>query len=137
MTWSVSAVGRNNMLDAFDATVNTGGGTATMEIRSGTKPATPETAATGTLLVTLNLANPAFEAAAAGALAIDATPELTAVAAATGTAGYARIKDRAGTAVADGTVTATGGGGDVQIASTSIVSGTTVRVTGGSLTLPA
>ncbi len=136
MTWSVSAVGRNNMLDAFDASVNNGGGTATMEIRSGAKPATPETTATGTLLATINLANPAFATAATGSMDIAGVP-LSATAAATGTAGYARIKDRAGTAVADGTVTATGGGGDVQIASTSVVSGTTVRVTGGALTLPA
>jgi len=137
MTWSLSAAARNNMLDALDTTVNTGGGTATIEIRTGTKPATPETAATGTLLATFNLANPAFEAAAAGSMDIDANPVLTATAAATGTAGYARIKDRGGNGVADGTVTATGGGGDVTIASTSVVSGTTVRVTGGSLSLPA
>lgn len=137
MAWTVSAAARTAMLDAFDDQVNTGAGTATMEIRSGAKPATPETAASGTLLATINLANPAFEAAAAGALPIDADPDLEAVAAASGTAGHARIKNRNGVAVADGTVTATGGGGDVTIASTTVTSGTTVRVTGGSLTIPA
>lgn len=52
-----------------------------------------------------------------------------------GTAGYFRIVDSAGTTChLQGTVTATGGGGDMTIDNTSIASGQTVNVTSFTLT---
>ena len=55
---------------------------------------------------------------------------------ATGTASWCRVKDSTGAVVMDGTVTATGGGGDITLASTSIASGQTVDLTGGTLSMP-
>ena len=135
MTWSVSTAARNDMADAVDARVNAGAGTAVIEIRSGGKPASPDNAATGTLLASFSLPNPAFGAAATGTITLNGVP-ISATVAATGTAGYARIKDRDGNGVVDGTVTAAGGGGDIIVQSTSFVSGTTARITAGTLTQP-
>lgn len=135
MTWQIDSTARNAMADAYDALINTGAGTATLEIRTGTPPGVGN-AATGTLLVSFNLGNPAFSNAGTpgiGQIRLNGLP-LTAVAVATGTAGYARLKDRDGNARGEGTVAVSGG--DVTISSTSITSGNLVGLTGGIVTMP-
>lgn len=135
MAWAIDSTLRNTLADAVDDAVNTGSGTAVIEIRTGSPPGIGN-AATGTLLASISLQNPAFGNAASGIITLNGTP-LSATASATGTAGYCRLKDRNGTARGEGTVTATGGGGDLTLASTSIVSGATVRITSGTITVPA
>lgn len=72
-----------------------------------------------TTLVTITLADPAFGAASGGqATAAGLPKEGTAVA--TGTADKFELKDGADTLIASGTVTATSGGGDLEISNTSI-----------------
>lgn len=107
----------------------------TIKLYSGAPPANADAAATGTLLATFDLVVPAFDAASAGSVAIDADPDLTTTAVATGTAGYARVADASGAAVFDGVVGTTGT--DFIITSTSITSGQTLTVTVGTITLPA
>lgn len=97
MTLRYSAVARNTRLDAF-ARLFDGG---TVEIRNGSQPATPETAATGTLLATLTLANPSAPASAAGVCTFSAITRDSA-ADATGTPTWFRVKNSGGTAVFDG-----------------------------------
>ena len=60
---------------------------------------------------------------------------MTAVAA--GTAGWFRAYDSTGAAVFDGAVTATGGGGELQLGSTSLSSGIQVDITSFTYTQPA
>lgn len=114
----------NTEADAFSALFN--GGFA--KIYNGTKPLTGDTALSGnTLLVTLTFGNPAFPAAVAGALASNAITG--GVAAASGTATFARFTKSDGTAICDGTVgTATA---NVIIATTTITALQTVTCTGG------
>lgn len=58
-------------------------------------------------------------------------------ASATGTAAKAELRNNAGTVIVGGlTVTASGGGGDVIVSSTSITSGQTVQVNSGTITHP-
>lgn len=135
MTWAIPTAVRNSLADQYDSLVSTGAGTATVTIRTGAAPG-PNAAASGTLLATFSLQNPAFGAAATGVITLQGVP-ISATAAATGTAGHCRIHDRDGTVVGEGTVTATGGGGDVELASTSISAGVTVRITSGTVTMPA
>ena len=52
---------------------------------------------------------------------------------ATGTATWARIVDSAGNAVVDASVTATGGGGDIQINSTAISIGQKVSCSSAAI----
>lgn len=108
------------------------GASAVLEIRSGTKPATPETAASGTLLVSITISG---SFTSTGGVLTAADPASVAPAA-SGTAGYFRLKQSGGTAVLDGTVTATGGGGDMQLGSTTITTGVNVDLGVPTITVP-
>lgn len=125
---------RNTRVAAITNAFDAGAGAGTIQIRSGTRPAAPSVTATGTLLATVTLIDPAFGAPTAGVATIADPAGVTA--AATGTASWFRGFDSTGAAVCDGSVTATGGGGDLTLASTSVVSGTTVDITGGTFTDP-
>jgi hypothetical protein len=122
---------RNGMLDNIESTISTA---PTLEIRSGTVPATCATADAGTLLASMTLPSDWMAAAASGSKAKLGTWEDTS-ANATGTAGHFRIK-QGGTCHMQGTVTATGGGGDLTLDNTSIASGQAVSITTFTLTAP-
>lgn len=134
MTLRSSAAARNAGLDAEFDLVNAGTGPGVIEVRTGSQPATPETAATGTLLATFTLADPAFSPAAAGVKDLDADPDLTTNAVDAGTAGWARAKDSNGTAVFDGSVGTSGT--DFIINSTTVTNGQELKLTLGSITAP-
>jgi hypothetical protein len=106
------------------------GAAATIEIRTGSKPATPETAATGTLLATVAISG-SFTASSNVLTAAD--PAAASVVA-SGTAGYFRLKQSGGTAVLDGTVGTSGA--DMNLSSTALVSGGTVDLGVPSITVP-
>lgn len=135
MALSLATSARTAMCDALVDLVDAGSGAGTIEIRTGSKPATPNTAATGTLLATVTLADPAFGAAASGVATLTDPAAVDAVA--DGTAGWFRALDSTGAAVFDGTVTATGGGGDLTLATTTVTTGLSIDVTGGTVTMPA
>lgn len=120
---------RNGRLDSFETTV---GVSPTLEIRSGSAPANCATAATGTLLASMALPSDWMAAASAGAKAIAGTWQ-DASADGTGTAGYFRINQGA-TCHMQGTVTASGGGGDMIIDNVSIAAGQQVNVTAFTIT---
>jgi|SRR6478752_3804805 len=109
------------------------GASSTIKIYSGTKPATPETAASGTLLVTIPISG-SFTSTTNGTLT--AADPAAASPAASGTAGYFRLATSGGTAVLDGTVTATGGGGDMTLGSTSINTGVPVDLGVPTINVP-
>jgi len=127
---------RNAKANAAVGLLNAGTGTTggTIKIYTGAQPATPATAASGTLLATVLLPNPAFGTAASGVATMADPASVNAVA--TGTAGWARFADRDGNTVLDGDVTATGGGGVVTLSSTSLTSGAPVDIAGGTYTQP-
>lgn len=86
------------------------------------------TTAFAIILATLIFQNPAFGAAVAGvATAAAITADLNAFGG--GTASVFRIRDRANAEVFRGSVSATGGGGDIQLSSTTINPGDTVSIT--------
>lgn len=117
-------------MDALESTIGTA---AKLQIRSGTVPANCGAADSGTLLVELDLPSDWMAAASGGSKAKSGTWSNTAAAA--GTAGHWRLKDSSGTTChAQGTVTATGGGGDLTLDNTSIASGQTVTINTFSLT---
>lgn len=135
MTIHIKGTVRSAMLDALDVAMNAGSGAATIEIRSGTQPANADAADAGSILATFTCADPAFEAASAGVMDLDANPDLSTTASGTGTATWARCRDSDGNVVFDGSVNTSGA--DFIITSTSVVSGQTVTCTVGALTLPA
>lgn len=133
MTIQFSTDVRNAMGDAIETTTGT---SAVMKIRSGTVPATCATADAGDVLATLNLPSDWMAAASGGTKAKSGTWE-DASADAAGTAGHFRIyKSDGTTCVMQGTITITGGGGDMTLVNTNIASGQPITITGFTLTLP-
>jgi hypothetical protein len=100
-----------------------------VRIRSGAVPATCATADSGTVLATANLPSDWLAAASGGSKGLSGTWQ-DASADAPGTAGHFRIYDSTGaTCHIQGTITATGGGGDMTVDNTSITSGQSVSIT--------
>jgi hypothetical protein len=131
MALQYSTAIRNAQLDAVESTI---GVSAILKIRSGSPPADCATADSGTVLVTMNLPSDWMAAASSGAKAKSGTWQDTS-ADATGTAGHFRIYASDGTTVGmQGTVTATGGGGDLTLDNTSIASGQSVTISGFTIT---
>lgn len=122
---------RNGMLDAIETAI---GVSAVMKIRTGSAPASCATADSGSVLATINLPSDWLAAAATGSKAKSGTWEDTS-ADATGTAAHFRIYASDGvTCHAQGTVTVTGGGGDMTVDNTSFASGQQFTVTSFSWT---
>jgi hypothetical protein len=108
------------------------GSGSTIEIRTGAQPATPETAASGTLLATVNVSG---SFTSSGGVLTAADPVSVTIAT-TGTAGHFRIKTSGGTAKLDGDVTATGGGGAMELATIALSSGATLDLGVPTVTIP-
>jgi hypothetical protein len=131
MTIQLSVAVRNARLDAIETATGT---LAILKIRSGTVPATCATADAGTVLATCSLPSDYLAAASAGSKAKSGTWEDTS-ADATGTAAHFRLYATDGTTChAQGTVTATGGGGDMTVDNVSFAAAQAFTVTGFTLT---
>lgn len=120
----LSTILRADMADAIGTML--GGGS--VEIRTGAPPASANVAATGDLLVTLSIPDPAG-VVSGGTLTMDPIPE--AVAIASGTATWARVKGPTGTAF-DCDVGAT-----MTLSTTAVTTGTPVKITSFTITIPA
>lgn len=121
---------RNTLGQAFVDAIDAGGAGGTLEIRTGS------TDGAGTLLLTFTLDATSFGAFSAGVANLDVGSTISATAAATGTAGHARLKDSNGTLVAGGISVGTSGA-SVNLSTTSVVSGVVYQLTGGTVTQPA
>lgn len=131
MSIQLSTSVRNARLDAIETAIGT---SAILKIRSGSVPANCAAADSGTVLATLNLPSDWLAAASSGSKAKSGTWQDTS-ADATGTAAHFRIYDSGGsTCHLQGTVTATSGGGDMELQNTSLASGQDVSITSFTLT---
>ncbi len=122
----------DHVVDLLDA----GSAAGYIEVRTGSQPATVGTAATGTLLGTLALSDPAFgdatdaspSVATANAITDDSSAD------ASGTAGWFRAYDSDDNPVLDGSVSESGGGGEAILDETDIVAGGTISITSWTYT---
>ncbi len=131
MALQFSVAVRNARLDAIETAIGTA---AVLKIRSGAPPANVATADSGTVLATLSLPSDWMAAASGGTKAKAGTWE-DASADAAGTAAHWRLYSSDGTtAHAQGTVTATGGGGDLTVDNVSFAAGQTFTVTSFTIT---
>ena len=120
-------------VNAFCAAANSG----SLAIYAGTQPALNGSITGGTLLATLSLSSTAFSSATAssGTASAAANPITSATAVATGTAAYFVLYASNGTTVvATGTVGTSGC--DLNINTTSVVSGVNVAVTSFTVSMP-
>ena len=131
MAIQLSVSVRNARLDAIETAI---GASAILKIRSGAAPADCATADSGTVLATLNLPADWMAAASSGSKAKSGTWQ-DASADATGTAAHFRLYANDGTTChLQGTVTATSGGGDMEVDNTSFAAGQSFTVTSFTLT---
>ena len=132
MTIQLSTSARNARLDAIETDTGT---SAVIKIRTGAQPAACATADSGTVLATFSLASDWAAAASSGAKALSSLPVSDVSADATGTAGHFRLYKSDGTTCqVQGSVTATGGGGDMTLDNTSIALLQIVNITAFTLT---
>lgn len=130
MAVQLSVAARNARLDAIETTAGT---SARLLLFSGAQPANCAAADPSGLLATLVLPSDWMAAASGGVKALAGS--WTGTGSAAGSAASFRIKDSGLTTChIQGTVTATGGGGDMTVDNVSIANGQTINVTSFNLT---
>ena len=127
MALTISAAAAQAMATALATDI---GSAATLEVRTGAKPATPETAASGTLLATVAISG---SFTASGGSITAANPAAVAVAA-SGTAGHFRLKTSGGTAKIDGTVGTSGA--DLILDNVALIAGGSLDLGVPTFTVP-
>lgn len=131
MAIQLSTTVRNSRLDSIETAIGT---SAVLKIRTGAAPANCGTADSGTVLATLNLPSDYMAAAASGSKAMlgswaDASADNA------GTAAHFRLYASDGTTChLQGTVTATGGGGDLTVDNVVFAAAQAFSITGFTLT---
>lgn len=130
----LAALGRTTAISAVAALLNAGA----LRIYSSDS-ADPDSAATGTLLAELVMNATAFQTATddgtnASVVANAITQDSNANA--SGTAAHWRAFNSSGTMVLKGTVSGTGGGGELQLNNTAIVAGGIVSISSMTLRAP-
>lgn len=121
----------NVLMDALGTDLDSG----FIDLYDGTLPVDSEDGPDGTLLVSCALTADAYADSVSGVAT--ANPTITGTAVASGTAQYAQQRNAANTAWMYGTVTATGGGGDVELTTTTITIGQVITITNSTLTQQA
>lgn len=123
----------NAIVDLLDA-----GGAGSIIIRTGAAPTNCEDATTGTNLATLTLSAQSFDNGVDGnpnaVFTLQGVPKEDTNADATGTAGYFRFLNNAGTCVFQGTCGTAGA--EMNFNSTAISSGAIVSLTSFTVTIP-
>lgn len=126
MTVQYSVAVRNAKLDAYETAIGTA---PILTIRTGAQPANCAAANSGTVLATITLPSDWMDPASGGTKAI-AGSWVDASADAAGTAAHYRLHESTGTTCHEqGTVTITGGGGDLTVDNTSFAVGQSFTVT--------
>jgi len=126
MTIQLSDAVRNAMLDQYETTIGTAPG---FRIRTGTQPANCGASRLGTILASMTLPSDWMNAASGGSKTKlgswqDASADNP------GVAGHYEVMNTALTVCHEqGSCSATGGGGDLELDNTNIASGQTVTVT--------
>ena len=130
MAAQFSVAVRNGWLDNTESTI---GASPKLQIRTGAAPANCATADSGTLLAEITCPSDWMAAASSGTKVLAGS--WTVAASGTGTAGHYRLKDSAGTTCHEqGSITATGGGGDMTVDNVVFAAGQAFSVTGFTLT---
>jgi hypothetical protein len=126
MAVQLSTTVRNARLDQIETTIGT---SPVLTIRTGAQPANCAAANSGTVLATITCPSDWAAAAASGSKAKSGTWQDTS-ADNSGTAAHWRLHESTATTChMQGTCTATGGGGDMELDSVSITAGQTVTIT--------
>lgn len=130
MSLTISTIVRNELGDSAVDMIDMGSlnPNGYLELRTAAKPANPQTTAPGIVLATLKFSNPAYGTFSNGqAIANPITSDENI--AATGVCTWFRVYNCDGVPLWDGTVTITGGGGDIEFDKVNFIQGGTVHLT--------
>lgn len=126
---------QNAIADLITARIDAGSGPGTLKVYTGTLPENLSPSGS-TLLATFTLADPVAAGASSGVAVWDFDPDITAIVAADGTAGWFLIEDSTGADVLGGTVGTSGA--DLNFsAGVEWSEGATVSLGTGHYTQPA
>lgn len=131
MAEKINDAARNRATDSVGDDFNS----AIMYFYTGSQPASAGSAATGTLLGQGTLPADAMAAASGGVAAKSGTWTISISVG--GDVGYFRVVSASGDRRYDGAVTATGGGGEIELPSVTVVAGQNVTVNTFTITQPA
>jgi hypothetical protein len=130
MATQLSVSARNARLDAIETAI---GVSPKLQLRTGPAPVNCAAADTGSLIAEITMPADWMNAASSGSKTMLGTWQVNA--SGTGTVGHYRLKDSTGTTThVQGSVTVTGGGGDMEIQNTSVNAGQQITVTSYTLT---
>lgn len=138
MTVNISTQARNDAGNAIVDLIDQGSSNPNgyLEVRSGTKPANPQTGVGATvLLATMNFSLPAFGSFSNGVSLANTISDDNNVND-TGVATWFRIYNRDNVAIIDGDITVTGGGGDIEFDNVNFITGGVVVITSLTGTMP-
>jgi len=126
---------KNSMLTPIRDAIDAGAGAGTLKVYTSPMATLPSDAiTTQTLLGTLTFSDPSGATPSGGVFTASAVTQDSS-ADATGTAAWARIQDSTGTVVMDLDITVSGGGGAMQMNSTSVVIGGPILISAMTVTL--
>ena len=119
---------RNALLAANASYLDGVSGQATLEFYTGSRPISVGSTPGGTLIGTVTLSRPGWQTPAgavmdANSIVGDSSADNT------GTIGCAVLRDSSGVICHDYTVTAVGGGGDIELDTVGVVSGDPINIT--------
>lgn len=133
--FKLSTAARNAAADGIVDLIDAGAAAGSIEHRTGSPPATPATADSGTLLGTTPFGDPAFGAAASGTATAAAITSDTS-ADNSGDAGHFRVKDSDGNVIFQGTSGEAADSADMTFDNKTIVAGGTIAVSSFTVTQP-
>lgn len=131
MAEKINTAARNAQADVIGDALDLGN----LKIYTGSQPASANDAPSGTLLWTGTFPADAYDPASSGVA--DPTADITVNAGAAGDAGWFRMESADTTLRYDGAITATAGGGEIELNNITIASGQSVTITPPSITQPA
>lgn len=133
MTIQLSVGVRNAMLDAIETAIGT---SAVVKLRTGAQPADCATADSGTVVATISLASDYMSAASSGSKAFSSTPLEDTSADNAGTLAHYRVYASDGTTChMQGTITATGGGGNMTVDNVTVTAGQDIKITSWTINM--
>jgi hypothetical protein len=130
MTVQWSDTLRNAILDQITTTL---GASWKLKLRTGAQPANVATASSGTIVATFT---PTASAAATGSKTMVSGAPIQVAASNAGTIGHYELTTSGDVVHERGSVTATGGGGDMTVDNTSVTAGQIVQITAFTKTAP-
>lgn len=130
MAFQFSTTLRNNAGDSMETTIGT---SPTVEIRTGSVPSNCAAPDSGSVLATVTCPSDFWAAASSGAKVLSGS--WTVAASGAGTPLHFRMKSSGGTCHIQGTVSVTGGGGDMTISASTLASGQQFTITSFTVTV--